>query len=86
MVSSPGTRREATMETAIASEEAVLWRGGEAIAQGTLSRCIRDWIGLPRGHRANSYIQLRRSAQKRVLRPHDLYRIAASELASGPDA
>ena len=69
------------MENAIVSEEAVLWHGGEALAEGPLSDCIKNWLGLPRGPRANSYIQLRKPVgQKSVFRPNELYRIAASEL------
>jgi len=69
------------MESAIVSEEAVLWLGGQALAEGPLSDCIKNWLGLPRGPRANSYIQLRKPmGHKSVFRPNELYRIAASEL------
>ena len=71
------------MENAIVSEEAILWHGGEALAEGTLSDCIKDWLGLARGPRANAYIQLRKPmGHKSVFRPNELYRIAASDLSS----
>jgi hypothetical protein len=74
--------RGETVEGSIQSYHAILWHGGEPLAEGSLSECLRSWDQLPRWPRTHSYIQLSRPAgQKSVLRATDLYRIAAAELA-----
>ena len=64
------------------SEQAILWHGGEALAKGSLSDCLRSWDRLPLGPRTQAHIQLSNPVrQKSILRATDLYRFAAEELA-----
>jgi hypothetical protein len=65
----------------ILSDQAVLWHGGEALAEGSLSDCIRQWDGLPRLARSHAYIQINgQKVTKNVLLPRDLYSIGVREL------
>jgi hypothetical protein len=60
------------------SNEAVLWLGGEALVEGSLTDCVRSWDRLSREARGRSYIQLKKPmGQKVVFRPNEPYRIAA---------
>jgi hypothetical protein len=66
------------------SEQGVLWHAGEALAEGSLSDCIKCWDGLPRFPRSHAYIQVSGPiGEKNVLLPRDLCGLAARELYEG---
>jgi hypothetical protein len=69
------------MKDDLQTREAILWHAGEALAEGSLSECVRNWEQLPRLLRAHSYVQLTRAAgTKAVFRQNELSRIAATAL------
>jgi hypothetical protein len=75
----------AWVESGMMCFDAILWHGGEALAEGSLSECIGRWQRLPRWPRTHAYIQVRGPlGEKNIFYPRDLHGLAMRDLGSQP--